>query len=98
MQSLSCVSALSALTLTTATQAQVPSPVLETDPQAQALGYQADGTKTEMKKHPNYAANQRCGTCVLFQGKAGDSSGSCAVFNNNLVASKGWCGAWTQKA
>ena len=98
MQCLSSASAVSALAVTTATRAQAPSPVLETDPQAQALGYTADSTKIEVKKHPNYAANQRCGTCVLFGGKTGDSSGSCTVFNNNLVASKGWCGAWTQRA
>ncbi len=97
-QSLSCASALSALTLTQTVQAQTQTTVLETDPQAMALGYSPDGTKTDAKKYPNYAAGRSCSGCVLFQGKAGESSGSCAVFGNKLVASKGWCSAWTQKA
>ncbi len=94
-QSLSCASALSALALTTTAQAQTA--VLDTDPQAMALGYSSDGAKTDVKKYPNYVAGRSCSGCVLFQGKAGDSSGSCAVFGNKLVASKGWCSAWTQK-
>ena len=97
MQSLSCASALSALALTHTAQAQAPTTVLETSEQAQALGYKVDSTKVDAKKHPNYAANQSCGGCVLYQGKAGENSGGCAVFGNNLVASKGWCGAWTKK-
>jgi hypothetical protein len=95
-QSLCCASALSVLATTGAAQAQ--SAVLETDPQAIALGYSPDGSKTDAKKYPNYSAGRSCSGCVLFQGKAGDSSGSCAVFGNKLVASKGWCSAWTQKA
>lgn len=86
------------MTKTAQAQAPVPTAVLETSEQAQALGYKADSTKVDVKKHSNYAANQSCGGCVLFQGKAGDNSGGCAVFANNLVASKGWCGAWTKKA
>ena len=97
MQSLSCVSALYALALTHTAQAQAPTVVLESSEQAQALGYKADSTKVDVKKHPNYAANQNCGGCVLYQGKAGENSGGCAVFGNNLVANKGWCGAWTKK-
>ena len=79
-------------------QAQAaPVPVLETSEQAQALGYQADSTKIDAKKYPNRGADQSCSGCVLYQGKAGDAAGGCAVFNNNLVAGKGWCGAWTKK-
>ena len=95
-QSLSCASALSLLAVTSATQAQ--SAVLDTDPQATALGYSSDGSKTDAKRYPNYVAGRSCGGCVLYQGKPSDSSGSCAVFGNKLVASKGWCSAWTQKA
>lgn len=98
MQSLSCASALAALAVTTTAQAQAaPVPVLETSEQAQALGYQADSTKIDAKKYPNRGADQSCSGCVLYQGKAGDAAGGCAVFNNNLVAGKGWCGAWTKK-
>ncbi len=96
IQSLSCASALAALAMTQAAQAQTA--VLDTDPQAMALGYSADGSKTDAKKYPNYVAGRSCGGCVLFQGKGADSTGNCAVFGNKLVASKGWCSAWTQKA
>lgn len=94
-QSLSCASALGALALARTAMAQTA--VLDTEPQALALGYSADGSKTDTKKYPNYAAGRSCSGCVLFQGKTGDSSGSCAVFGNRLVASTGWCSAWTQK-
>lgn len=97
MQSLSCASALTALALTRTAQAQAPTTVLETSEQAQALGYKADSTKVDAKKYPNRAADQSCSGCTLYQGKAGENSGSCAVFGNNLVANKGWCGAWTKK-
>jgi hypothetical protein len=84
--------------MTKTAQAQAPTDVLESSEQAQALGYKSDSTKVDVKKHPNYAANQSCGGCVLFQGKAGEKTGGCAVFGNNLVANRGWCGAWTKKA
>ena len=99
MQSLSCASALTALATASAAQAQTPMPtvVLETSEQAMALGYKTDATKVDAKKYPNRAADQNCAGCTLYQGKASDSSGGCAVFGNNLVAGKGWCGAWTKK-
>ena len=99
MQSLSCASALTALVVAKTSQAQAPAPtaVLETSEQAQALGYKSDSTQVDAKKYPNRAADQSCGSCVLYQGKAGENTGGCAVFGNNLVASKGWCGAWTKK-
>ena len=96
VQTLSCASAVGALALSTSAHAQTT--VLEADPQAVALGYSPDATKTDVKKYPNYSAGRSCDGCVLFQGKAGDSSGSCAVFGNKLVANKGWCSAWTKKA
>ena len=98
-QSISCVSALTGLTLTTTARAQTPAPttVLETSEQAMALGYKADAAKVDAKKYPNRGAEQICAGCTLYQGKAGDSSSGCAVFGNNLVAGNGWCGAWTKK-
>jgi hypothetical protein len=78
-------------------QAQNQTAVTDTDPQAVALGYQMDGSKTDVKKHPNYNVNQSCEGCALYQ-KSTDATGSCAVFGNKLVAKKGWCGAWTKKA
>ena len=98
LHSLSCASALGALAMTQSAQAQPQAVVLETDPQAVALGYSPDGTKTDIKKYPNYVAGRVCGGCILFQGKTGDYTGRCAVFGNKMVASKGWCSAWTKKA
>ena len=98
-QSLTCASALTALALSGTARAQTPAPtaVLETSEQAIALGYKADATKVDAKKYPNRGADQSCAGCTLYQGKAGDNSGGCAVFGNNFVAGKGWCGAWTKK-
>ena len=99
MQSLSCATAFTTLAVAGTAQAQTPVPtaVLETSEQAQALGYKADSATVDAKKYPNRAADQSCSSCVLYQGKPSDSTGGCAVFSNNLVASKGWCGAWTKK-
>jgi High potential iron-sulfur protein len=91
-------SAFAALAASRAVFAQTPAAVLDTDPQALALGYKTDGSKTEKTKYPNYAANQSCSGCVLFQGKATDSSSPCAVFGGKLVSGKGWCSAWAKKA
>lgn len=97
--SLSCASAFSALAITGTAHAQTPAQtaVLETSEQALALGYKADSSKIDARKYPNRAADQSCASCVLYQGKAGSASGGCAVFANNLVATNGWCGAWTKK-
>lgn len=70
----------------------------DADPQAVALGYKADGTKTDTKKYPKYAAGQNCANCALFQGKAKDAAGGCPLFAGKQVAAKGWCSAWAKKA
>ena len=69
----------------------------EKNPQAVALGYVADATKTDTKKYPKYAAGQVCTNCALYQGKAGDAWGGCPLFAGNQVAGKGWCSAWAKK-
>jgi High potential iron-sulfur protein len=97
IQSLSCATAPLILAMPNSAQAQNQTAVTDTDPQAVALGYQMDGSKTDVKKHPNYNVNQSCEGCALYQ-KSTDTTGSCAVFGNKLVAKKGWCGAWTKKA
>jgi hypothetical protein len=71
--------------------------VAETDPQAAALGYKPDGTKTDKTKFPKYAAGQQCGTCALFQGKAGDKAGICPLFAGKQVSANGWCSAYAKK-
>jgi hypothetical protein len=34
----------------------------------------------------------------VFQGKAGDKAGNCALFAGKQVAGAGWCSAWAKKA
>lgn len=97
IQSLTGATALCAMAASTAAHAQALPPVSDTDPQAVALGYKTDGSKTDTKKYPTYTASQSCSGCVLFQGKPTDSLGTCAVFTNKMVASKGWCSAWAKK-
>jgi hypothetical protein len=72
--------------------------VEETDPQAQALGYRADTTKVDAKKYPRHDNAQKCATCQLFQGKAGDAAGGCPIFAGKEVAANGWCNSWVKKA
>ncbi len=72
--------------------------VADTDPQASALGYKSDGTKTDKAKYPKYAADQHCSSCALYQGKPADAAGGCPLFAGKQVAGKGWCSAWAKKA
>ena len=68
------------------------------DPQAAALGFVADATEADKAKFPKYAAGQSCGSCQLYQGKAGDGAGPCAIFGGKQVSSKSWSSAYTKKA
>jgi hypothetical protein len=79
-------------------QASAQAMVADADPQAAALGYKADGTKTDKSKFPKYAAGQQCSSCALFQGKAGDKAGGCPLFAGKQVAAAGWCSAYAKKA
>ena len=69
----------------------------EKAPQAVALAYVADATKTDTKKQPKYAAGQVCTNCALYQGKTTDAWGGCPLFAGKQVAGKGWCSAWVKK-
>lgn len=71
--------------------------VSESDPQATALGYKADGTKVDKTKYPKYVPAQQCNGCALYQGKPADAAGGCALFAGKQVAAKGWCSAWAKK-
>ena len=95
IQSITGAGALACAALPHAAFAQA---LTDADPQAVALGYKADGTKTDTKKYPKYAAGQNCASCALFQGKATDATGGCPLFGAKKVASKGWCSAWAKKA
>ena len=78
--------------------AQAATMVVETDPQAAALGYKADSTKVDAKKFPKHVAAQNCASCALYQGKAGDKAGGCPLFAGKQVAATGWCSAYAKKA
>ena len=69
----------------------------ESDPQATALGYVHSAAKVDKAKYPKFAAGQNCANCALYQGKASDAWGGCAIFGNKQVNGKGWCGAWVKK-
>lgn len=77
-----------------AAQAQALS---ESDPQASALGYKADGSKVDKAKFPKYASGQACNNCAVFIGKAGDATGGCSIFAGKQVSGKGWCNAYVKK-
>jgi hypothetical protein len=77
--------------------AQAPM-LAETDANAVALGYKADGSKVDKAKFPKYAAGQVCSNCALFQGKATDAAGGCPLFAGKQVAGKAWCSAYAKKA
>ena len=79
-------------------RAQTAVPVDPKDPQAAALGYTPDATKTDKAKYPKYAPPQACGNCALYQGAAGSTSGPCPIYAGKVVQAKGWCSAYTKKA
>ena len=78
-------------------QAAAPELVKETDAAAMAVGYLPDATKVDKRKHPTYAQGQRCGVCILFEGKPADRSGACPLFPGKHVAASGWCSSWAKK-
>ena len=84
--------------LATTARAQAPALVDEKNPQAAALGYVAEASRTDAKKFPKYAAGQTCSNCALYQGKPGDAAGVCPLFAGKQVTAKGWCSAWAKKA
>lgn len=67
----------------------------ESDPAAQAVGYQEDASKVDKAKFPSYAAGQTCASCSLFQGKATDAYGGCTLFGTKQVAARGWCSSYS---
>ena len=89
----------SALTGTLAfAQNQAPELVKDSDANAIALGYASDGSKTDIKNYPQYAAGQSCSGCTLYTGTAKDTSAVCPVFGGKAVSAKGWCSAGAKKA
>ena len=70
----------------------------EDDAMAQALGYKHDATATDVAKYPKRGdeagKKQFCDNCSLYAKKEAGDWAPCSLFQNKLVASKGWCNAW----
>jgi hypothetical protein len=75
-----------------------PSQLQESDPAAQALGYQADATHVDPTKYPHFSKGQRCGNCQFYQGKPADANALCALFGAKQVSGAGWCKAYQARA
>ena len=80
-----------------ATRAMAQAKLEESDPMAVQYGYKHDSTKVDAVKYPKHEAAQKCSSCQLFQGKATDAWGPCALFGAKQVAGPGWCSAWVKK-
>jgi len=85
-----------ALTLSGVSAQTLPM-VDEKDPQAVALGYVADGKRTDKAKYPKYTPDQQCAGCQLFQGAATAPAAPCTLFVGKRVAGPGWCSAFVKK-
>lgn len=94
---------------TTAAAQALPTKALDpASPQAAALGYNPDATKVDTTKFPKRKEaggdKQFCNNCLFFQqgglkaeGAEGEH-GKCVIFQDGLVAAKGWCNSWSPKA
>ena len=79
-------------------RADAPAPLVDPkSPQAQQLGYVPDASKVDKAKSPKYVAGQSCGSCALFQGKVGDASGPCPLYAGKAVLAKAWCSAYVAR-
>jgi hypothetical protein len=65
----------------------------EEDPQAVALKYKHDATKSE-RKDPK----QFCNNCRYYKGKKGEQWGPCDLFPGKAVNKDGWCNVWALKS
>ena len=69
------------------------------DPAAKALRYVEDASQASGKtdKMGVAGADQSCSNCRFYTAPNGDY-GPCTLFQNRLVASKGWCAGWVPAA
>jgi hypothetical protein len=65
------------------------------DPAAVAVGYVEDAAQVDGKKFPGYSKGSSCANCLQLQGADGASYRPCTLFPGKLVATAGWCSAWT---
>lgn len=61
------------------------------NPQAKALAYIEDASKTT---HASFKPGSNCINCQFFTA----ATGACTLFAGFSVAPKGWCAAWAKKA
>jgi High potential iron-sulfur protein len=73
-------------------------PVLESDANAQKLGYRVDASRVDRATYPNFQVGQTCASCQYFQGKTGDTMAPCSILAGKQVNAKGWCSAYVKKA
>ena len=70
----------------------------EDDPLARSLGYRHDARQVDTTAFPKRSGrqgeSQYCFNCSLYRGDVGEQFGPCSIFQNKLVAGKGWCNAW----
>lgn len=72
------------------TQADTPALLKESDPQAQAVHYVADASRS--REAASSGAN--CSNCSLYN--PGDATtGGCTLFKARRVEAAGWCNAWS---
>ena len=76
--------------------------VAEDEPLALAMGYKLEVSAVDTVKFPKRAgdvgATQFCYNCALYAGEADAEFAPCSIFQNRLVAGKGWCNAWVIKS
>ncbi len=71
-------------------RAATPPLLQESEPEAQAVHYVADASKS--KEAASSGAN--CSNCSLYN--AGDATtGGCTLFKGKRVEAAGWCNAWS---
>jgi hypothetical protein len=68
--------------------------VAVSDPDAKAQAYVEDATQVDPAKNPAFSPGANCESCLLLQGKAGDTYRPCPVFAGRLVNIHGWCKSW----
>lgn len=76
--------------------------VTEDEALAVAMGYKIDANTVDTTKFPKRAgeagATQLCNNCALYLGEVDAEFAPCSIFQNRLVAGKGWCNAWVIKS
>lgn len=70
----------------------------EDDPLAIAYVYRHDASDPVVTSNPAFVAGRNCANCMLYAGTEKDEWAPCSIFQNKLVAGKGWCMVWAPKA